>query len=373
MRKIFFILVIVFLFANATNAGMLTGQTPSTLVVPNGWSIVRTQDFEGTRQDSSEYWNGIPVGGTASTTNPHSGSRSLRGAYNADSDAMQWALEDGYSGAFSEIYLSFWEYTDSNARFNDEYLLAHIKDPNNVDDLVFDFMWSPEFNSTQAYFRVVAEGLANDTPGHSPWDKGFVTVPVGAWNQWEIHIRPGTPGQPDGFFKIYLNGEPYMERINTLILGEGRTFENGRILAGGFYTKIVWMKDYPTCSIPSGCLTWEERAAFTGSDLCVEQEGWWGQSFASPLCAPNDPPLPSFYRQIDDVIVLKTSGESAGDTTPPYTNNNLPGKNSTGWPVGSHTVQFYVRDPSGVVRSSIGLSIDGGAVMRCDVELVCSP
>lgn len=291
------------------NAGLLSGMTPGNYKIPSGWSIVRTQDFEGTKPgDASEHW-----GGSATTERLHTGSKSMVGTYSADSSAVQWALEAGNTGSFTEIYLSFWEYTESQARFNDEYLLAHISDPNYGDDLNINFMWGKTYNSTVAYFRVTAEGIVNDTPGQSPWDKGNVTVPTGQWQQWEIHIRPGTPGQANGFFRIYLNGLLYFSRENALILGSGRTFNNGRILAGGYYTKIVWMKDYPTCSIPTGCVTASERTNFQGpgnlTDQCVELKGWAGQLFSAPKCAPEDPPLPNFKRYIDDVIVLKkTSG-----------------------------------------------------------------
>jgi hypothetical protein len=71
--------------------------------------------------------------------------------------------------------------------------------------------------------------------------------------------------------------------------------------AGGLYTKLVWMTDYPACSVPSGC----SSGPGEGTDACTAEMGWWGQPFGDPVCNPIDPPLPGFKRFFDDIIVMK--------------------------------------------------------------------
>jgi hypothetical protein len=280
------------------NDGLLSGMTPGNYKIPSGWSIVRTQDFEGTIPgDAIEYWNG-----SATTQNPHTGSKSLVGSYVADSSAVQWVLEQGYTGEFSEIYLSFWEFTESQARFNDEYMIARFlaTKSSSMQDIVYDWMWAPTFNSTDSTLYMVSQGEVTER-----WGGKTDSVPTGAWHQWEIHLRPNTPGQANGFTRVYLDGALYTSVENKQLFGPDARFTNTPVYAGGFYTKIVWMKDYPNCSIPSGCVSYAERTKFLGTDLCVIEKKWVGQLFSAPKCAPEDPPLPNFKRHIDDVIVMK--------------------------------------------------------------------
>jgi len=282
------------------NDGLLSGMNPGNYALPSGWSLVRTQDFEGT-QPASESWDGNEG---ASTTRSHSGSKSLEGDYPWDSADVKWQLKEGNTGSFSEIYLSFYEYTESKARFNDEYCVARFLAPGAiVQDIVVDWMWAgpeqpgPNFNEQISTLFIVPQGSRTKRLAGQ-----MATVPVGQWVQWEIHYRPSTIGleNNDGFFRVYKNGSLFVSAENVNINGEA-SMANTMVQAGGFYTKIVWMTDYPTCSIPSGC----SPRPGVGNDLCVAKMGWWGQSFSSPKCAPKDPPLPSFKRFIDDVIVMK--------------------------------------------------------------------
>ena len=282
------------------NDGLLSGMTPGNYKIPSGWSIVRTQDFEGTKPgDASEFWSN-----NATTEKPHTGSKSMVGIYTSDSSAVQWVLEEGNTGSFSEIYLSFWEFTESQALFNDEYMIARFlaTESSSVQDIVYDWMWAPTFNSPISTLYMVSQGEVTER-----WGGKTGTVPKGAWHQWEIHLRPNTPGQANGFSRVYLDGVLYTSAENKQLFGPDARFTNTPVYAGGFYTKIVWMTDYPTCSIPSGCTSFADRAKFTGTDLCVEKMGWWSQPFSNPRCAPEDPPLPNFKRYIDDVVVMKKS------------------------------------------------------------------
>jgi len=282
------------------NDGILSGMTPGNYKMPSGWSLVRAQDFEAGCPSGEECYGSN--GGGITTTKPHSGSKSMEGNYTNDQNSLQWVLQEGHTGSFSEIYLSFWEFTESQARFNDEYMIARFQAPvsSSVQDIVYDWMWAPTFNSTRATLYMVSEGEVTER-----WGGKSANIPVGAWTQWEIHLRPNTPGKADGFSRVYQNGVLFTSVENKELFGPAARMANTYVAAGGFYTKIVWMNDYPTCSIPSGC----SAGPWQGNDLCVVKNNWPGQSFANPKCAPIDPPLPSFKRFLDDIIVMKKAAE----------------------------------------------------------------
>ena len=278
------------------NDGLLSGMASGNYKIPSGWSLVAVQDFESGSCPPTQ--SCTDFGAKITATRPHSGSRSIEGNYTHDQSSTAWYLNEGNTGSFSEIYLSFWEFTESQARFNDEYMIARFQAPvsSSVQDIIYDWMWAPTFNSTKATLYMVSEGEVTER-----WGGKSGNIPVGVWTQWEIHLRPNTPGQADGFSRVYQNGVLFTSADNKELFGPDAKMANTYVAAGGFYTKIVWMKDYPTCSIPSGC----SAGPWEGNDLCVVKNGWAGQSFANPRCAPTDPPLPSFKRFIDDVIVMK--------------------------------------------------------------------
>jgi hypothetical protein len=55
MKKLSFLLIALLLIVPKAEAGMLTGMTPSNYTLPGGWSLVRTQNFEGSKP-SGETW-----------------------------------------------------------------------------------------------------------------------------------------------------------------------------------------------------------------------------------------------------------------------------------------------------------------------------
>ena len=71
-------------FPPTGNSSLLVGMTPAKYQIPSGWTLIRTQDFEGAKP-SGENWKG-----TASTINPHSGSRSIRETYSNDQADIGW-------------------------------------------------------------------------------------------------------------------------------------------------------------------------------------------------------------------------------------------------------------------------------------------
>jgi hypothetical protein len=268
--------------------------TSSNYNLPSGWSLVRTQGFEngcGSGESCGGYNGGI------TTTKPHSGSKSIGGTYNSDQSDVHWELAEGFTGSFTELYVSFYEYIESQALFNDEFFLTRFRKTWSNGDtyqIFMDWYWSPGFNGTEATLYAVIEGThANDG---RPVGKTS-TVPRGAWVQWEIHWRPNTPGNSDGFIRVYSNGTLYLSNEN---LNSNNSIDVSDVMVrvGGIYTKLVWMTDYPTCS---QCSSYPG----VGTDACTASQGWWGQSFSNPKCNPTDPPLSSFKRYLDDIIILK--------------------------------------------------------------------
>ena len=281
------------------NASLMVGMTPDNYKIPTGWSIIRAQNFEGTKPDG-EWWGRWH--GKVTATKPHSGTKGIEGTYSSDQSDVGWTLDGSAVGSFTEIYLSFFEFIDQAALFNDEYFQYRfqIDDGNGFQELVGDWVWAYDskgemaFNQPRATLYVWLQGLYEKRQA----PKG-ATVPKGAWHQWEIHFRPNTVGNNNGFVRVYLDGNMFQNLENAQIVG--RSMNSCDVQAGGVYTKNVWMRDYPTCSVPAGCTS----APGIGSDACTYYKGWPYQTFSNPVCNPIDPPLPNWKRYIDDVVVMK--------------------------------------------------------------------
>lgn len=277
------------------NQGILSGMTPANLKIPSGWNLVRKTDFEGA-QPSDENWTAWSA--AVRTDIAHSGSKSLGGSYSSDQSDVAWRIKSGVLGSFSEVYLSFFEYIESQALFNDEFFLARFSRQNPFHEVILDWYWakndagSPSFNGTKATLYAVPQGVKfGNVAGKT------VTVPKGAWVQWEIHYRPNTSGSSNGFIRVYKDGYLFTSAENVNLNGTVG-MENMSVQVGGLYTKLVWMMDSPACTV---CST----APGKGTDYCTGAMKWTGQPFSSPHCAPTDPPLPSFKRYIDDIILMK--------------------------------------------------------------------
>ena len=358
MKKLLYAGIILLLVASSANAAsLLTGQTPSNYTLPSGWSLVKAQNFEsgcGTGEWCGR-WDG-----SISTTNPHSGSYGVHGTYYNNQADVGWSIYEGNVGSFTEIYLSWYEYISSEARFNDEFFLSNFSKGdvyNGGQEVVLDWFWSTQFNDTQALLAIVPQG----TYYGSQYGE-YQTVPVGQWVQWEIHYRPDTGGSSNGFYRVYKNGALLVEKNGTLNGGVDMT--DTMVQIGGVYTKNVWMTDYPTCETCSGALG-------SGTDECTNYM-FSGRAFDDQPCPPN---VPAFSRSFDDIIVMKTGG-SSGDPGP-YTSNVIPAKGSTGVQITPPVITFYINDdvdvltPNGVVSigppgsevnytCSSGLSCTGG-------------
>jgi len=381
MRKLLTLLLI--LFPIVADAAMLTGQAPGNVSPPSGWSVIREQDFESGSCAYDEYCRQ-----SITESKAHGGSKSLFGTYDQDQDSMQWLIEEGYIGSFTEIYISWYEYLDDTALFNDEFIVQRMsKSGDKFQEINLDWFWAPGFNQPRANLYIVPQGTQSQrmSPKGAYVPNASSSGNVGGWHQWEVHYRPNTPdgttindpdnpdvsvvnGSPNGFYRVYLDGELYNSAENRN-LNADVDMTNMLVAVGGLYTKGVWTMDgAPSCAV---CSTYPGD----GDDSCTLPNT--GQSFASPFCAPTDPPLASFNKYLDDIIVMTYGGGVVDtDTNPPRSSSKSPASGATGVAVTNREISLTVSDnytyDTGVVRSSISMTVEGTAY-TCDSGLTCTP
>jgi len=289
----------------AGNESLLVGMTPGKYSIPPGWTLLRTQDFEskcGADEDCGR------ASGRVGTTKPHSGSYGIEGSIGNDQAEVGWKWYNPNTGDFSEIYVSFWEYNEAQALFNDEYFLLSIMKRNSdeshqLQHWIVDWYWGqddsnkPAFNAPKSSLFIIGEAWSEGGGiEFTDYKNGRLDyVPKGSWVQWEIWGKQNTSLKNDGFMRVYKNGNMYIHREVANMNGNVNMSNPNHIMVGGVYTKLVWMHDYPTCT---KCDSYPGE----GTDACVSSMGWWGQSFSNPRCGSS---LPSFKRFIDDIIIMK--------------------------------------------------------------------
>jgi len=285
------------------NDGLLSGMTLEKYQIPSGWSLLKAQGFEGACPAGEEcgIW-----GSRVTSTRPHTGSKSIEGDYAGDQSSAGWVLTPGNTGPFTEIYVSFYEYIESQALFNDEmFLLSIMKrgpDGEIQDQHWFiDWFWATDesgnitYNGPKAAMYILGEYSIGTGGGVEYRYSGKLDyVPKGSWVQWEVWYRQNTPGSNNGFCRIYKNGNLFVSAENKNLNNQA-DMSDSQIMVGGVYTKLVWMTDYPACTQCS-------NAPGIGTDACTPSKNLWGQSFSNPHCGPS---LPSFKRFFDDIIIMK--------------------------------------------------------------------
>ena len=278
------------------NDGLLSGMTPGDYAIPSGWTLVSKQDFEGS-MPSSEDWGGSKT--SVKTDIKHSGSKSFGGTYASGQASVYWELSGDSVGSWTELYFSFYEYIENQARFNDEFFLARImkrgSDGDSQDQHWFiDWFWAPTYNNTNATLYILGESGSGKGNEYRLNGKSGPVGGGGQWVQWEIHYRQNASGQSDGFTRIYRDGNLYTSAENANLNGKV-SMSNAPIQIGGLYTLLVWMTDYPACTSCGSEIG-------DGTDACTAANDWWYRSFSDPVC---NKPLASFNRYFDDIIIMK--------------------------------------------------------------------
>jgi hypothetical protein len=285
MKKPFFIFISLFLFVETASAqSLLRGATPSNFSVPAGWKVHKTQDFESGSLGSGKHIGSgehIGVGASITTTRPHTGSRSAEKQYTGDGQAARWGT--GVPGR--EHYMSFWEYRESQGRFNDEMFIWQTLKNTPFQEVIVDW-----YNHSSGQFNSVDGELVITPQGNrvTAWYFGDKAGNWGHWEQWEIHFRANTPGSSNGFIRVYRNGTLLASRENENLNGTV-DMTGAWVQAGGVYTKNTWRKPDNSCGTFIG-------DGINTSGSCT--------NFNSCPCPPN---VPVFKRFIDDAIVLVPS------------------------------------------------------------------
>jgi hypothetical protein len=279
------------------NDGLLSGMTPSKYSIPSGWTLIKTQDFEGTNLTSSEFLTGAKF-----TTNlVHSGSKSVSGTYSGDSSEVKYGLYEGNTGSFNEVYISAWIFDESQGRFNDENFFVRVLKTDTNGNLAQELMGmtfglgsSTEdsgFNSISA--KAIISGASTENGVTETWWGRTLTGGWGNWTQWEFWYRPNAPGSSNGFARLYQNGT-LIHKVENANINGSVNMSNSMLQIGGVYTKLTWLHSNGACSSFIG----------EGGDNGPRVSNW-NETCPCPNQCPPDGKVPIFKRYIDDVIFMK--------------------------------------------------------------------
>ena len=294
--------------------GLLTGMTPGNYRIPSGWSLVRTQDFE-----SGILGNNERFGSSASFTSSrsHSGKMSGGGEYNGDSDEVGWFLGTGSVGIgqFTELYVSWWDYSESQGRQNDETLIARIIKDNSDGSLCQEIIIDGYINTEEGNgwntvnSKVIFQPQGSSSCGGITTNNWGPTVNLwqwGKWQQFELWYRPnticGTEGCKNGFIRLYQNGRLLYGVENVNLNGSVDMRSSVSVSIGGWISKYTWLKwEDNTCAdkVPYG---YECRTSFGGQSCYLKD---WTKPCPCPQQCPPNGYVPIYKRYFDNIIVLK--------------------------------------------------------------------
>lgn len=299
------------------NTSLLTGCTVnasnlSNCSTPAGWTFVVAQGFDGGALPPSQ--GSLGTIGPATGTTCHTGTNCLGGLLNGDQSGATWALEQGNLGTFTSVYLSFWEWIDANATTNDEFFVANLSFSDSIleQEMVVDRYqcWgnaSCAFNGTAPNVVLALNSDKTNANGgaHGVASGPNVNINAGVWHQWEIQWTPNTPaidnqtsppnpGAGDGSVVIYRDGS-IVNNYSGININGTWTMTNAKVTAGGVYTKLIWTNT--GSNPPSGTCS-----SSIGNGTTVNADSGLSFSSLGAICGPT---VPSFYRYIDDIILLK--------------------------------------------------------------------
>lgn len=380
MKKLL-IAIVALLLPISASAGLLWNMTPGNYTIPQDWTLVTTDNFEGTNPaGTGQGW----YDGVQDSTFSHSGSKSWRGTYSADQNTMSWLLGTSKTTTFDEVYISFYEYIQDTALFNDEFFLARFYKENTsglVHEVIVEWFWARDsIGGSNAFNGPVAEMVVNPQgKRYGLVGNKLAVVPSGAWVQWEIHYRPNTStggvANADGFIKIYKNGDLFTSASNVNLNGAEVMSGFTKIQITGVYTKLTWSTTKPVIDGGTGCpvpIPCSSRPG-VGGDRCYTttyKNTLGANQFSNPLCNPTDPPLPTFRRWLDDIIVMKKIGPGGADAEPPYVDTRSPASSATGVPISNRTISLHVKDGTATtVNGTVNIE---GTNYTCGSGITCT-
>lgn len=296
--------------ASTTLASGFTVTTPQSLLsgctvdannnpscpIPSGWTLAAAQGFESGSVPSSQTVNGASIASGFA----HTGSYAEDGTYAGDGNDVYWMLNPGQVNS-REVYVSWWEFDQSQGRMNDEMFLMRpfILDSSGalLQEDIIDWFPGPNRSTSNTGFnalggQMVMEPQSNTTGLTTVYYGTVGNIPWGTWTQWEVHFKANDPGQTNGELEVYENGNLFMQQTGMNFNGSVDMTGQG-IEIGGVYTKLTWMSG-------SSC------GSFLGDGL---DNGPRVTDFSKPCPCANQCPangyVPIFQRYFDDIIVLK--------------------------------------------------------------------
>ena len=204
----------------------------------------------------------------------------------------QWFFSEGQLVGH-EFYLSYYDWAGGGAA-NEEYTLAHaikhgVGGSTDFQEIIPDLVSTSTYNNLCPTYVLFSQG--NYPANHYLNGSCYFT---NVWTQWEIWVRANTPGNSDGFVRIFKNGALVVDQENMNLNGSS-DMTGMQVEAGGWYTKNVWTNNgqFPSAgSCSSGPGQGSEAGSWQGSFNTVGAQN----------CAPAPP---SFTRYIDDIILLQ--------------------------------------------------------------------
>jgi IPT/TIG domain/Putative Ig domain len=283
----------------------VSASNTSSCPTPSGWTLVAAQGFEGGST------NGV-VSGTVSNigSSAHTGSYALTTYVSYDQAGPSWATNTSQIGTFTSVYISEWEWLDSNAKLNDETFLADLINPTSpspAQEIIID-RYNPGTTENPSATKVVAESQGNASGVHNGTLYAGTHSTAGGWHQWEIEYTPNTPGNSDGSIYIYLDGALITPTggqysfVNVNINGTVTMSGNSMVQVGGVYSLLLWTSTGSTRGTPGSC---EPVGSGQGNAIGNGGTSFATYSAACPTQFSANGGLTGFNRYIDDIIVLK--------------------------------------------------------------------
>lgn len=299
-------------------SGLLTGATVNSSNViskpiPAGWTLLGCEGFSGGNTHNT--CNGVAgqkatlgIGVSITTSFGHGDSASAVALINAQGSGP--AIFYG-NNAFETIYVSYWEWKDSNAQMNDEHFIVDVE--KHVSGVLQESVTFDRFNAgcsggfafNSACAQVVLEPQGKGRYGN--YYGSVVNYGPGSWHQWEVFIHfnsiTGGIANSDGAAQVFLDGNAVLNKSGVPINGTV-DMANSSVATNGNYGKSVWTNNGfrpnaggTCCSGPDqGC---KEATSGGGQGL------WIGTFNASPINAGNCAPAPpTFNTNVDDIIFL---------------------------------------------------------------------
>jgi hypothetical protein len=315
---------------------LLTGKTPANYTLPAGWSVLCTQDFEGSLSTCTQGSAPITEPASQSSATAHSGTKSGAGSPYGGPGQTKWGTT--VPGGWAELYQSWYEQRDAfpggvGMYFSGaDFWFSEVRG----DFISTVVAWCCSTGSgTQAGAFGFSNGPLHFVPqywGTPPADLSPLAKQMGnfwadfdapLWHQWEIRFKRSTQscspkdaqgGCADGALQVWHDGQQWASYSNIDNAGPA-AYANAEQYLAGRAEVILWAKNP---SILSGGQTacnqvWSgtldggvfQCGTSIGDGYGCDTSYFSGGSFSAINAkCPGAAPPHTFNRYIDDVIVL---------------------------------------------------------------------